>query len=298
MITSRTAILRRISARTGWIGQPSFSTNASYFERKATLKQQRVQAFVDRLQKDDERKKRRDNSPKDVKKQEFREWWEKRRSYEDSLDRKARQAKKDWQIQVAVVLERIPVVLDDIADWEKDYDELKAYFAQFGKEYPKELVPPRKAPVLVTDEEVFAELPPNFRPAPRETKADKSGESNTLDRKLKTRVFFMLDEGKGSWKFPQSSVEGEESLQETAKRIIDKQIGNDLDLYFPSSSPSAVLVKKEEEGDYFGTKTFFVRVQHDEGNVAKGLKHGWLDRDEVVGAVEDEEDSMFYRYLL
>jgi hypothetical protein len=59
-----------------------------------------------------------------------------------------------------------------------------------------------------------------------------------------------------------------------------------------------VLVEKEGEGEYFGTKKFFIRVQHDEGNVSKGLKHGWLDRDEIVGTLEDKENQMFYRYLL
>lgn len=266
--------------------------------RKATLKQQRGQAFMDRLHKNDERKKRRDGSPSDVMKHEFREWWEKKRSHEESLDRQARQANEDWQIQVAVVLERLPVVLDDVADWEKEFDELKAYFAQFGKEYPKELVPLRTSPTLVTDEELLAALPPNFRPASRETDADRSGELNTLDRNLKNRVFLLLDNGKGSWQFPESHVENGESLQETAKRILNEQVGKDLDLYFPSYSPSAVIVKREEDGGYFGTKKFFIRVQHDEGNVFKGLKHGWLDRDEIVATVEDEGDPMLYHYLL
>lgn len=87
---------------------------------------------------------------------EFKQWWEKRRLSEITLDRKARQAGKDWKIQVAVVLERLPMVLPDKEDWEKDYDELYAYLAQFGKEYPKEFAPTNPpVKVAITDEELM-----------------------------------------------------------------------------------------------------------------------------------------------
>ena len=298
MIASINASFFRTSARQRWKARFNFSTDKSYFERKAVAKQQRTQEFIDRRHKKEERKKRRSGSPRDLMKHEFREWWVERRSHEESLDRKAKQAQKDWNIEVAVVLERLPVVFDDFADWENDFDELKAYLAQFGKEYPKELVPERTGAVLVKDEELLAALPQNFRPASRETEADHSGKMNALDRKMKDRVFLVLDDGIGGWRFPQSSVEEGESLQDTARRIVIEQIGHEMDVYFPSSSPAAVLVRKEVKGGYFGTKKFFIRVQHDEGNVSKGLKHGWLDREEFVGAVGEEEDPMFYRFLL
>ena len=35
-------------------------------------------------------------------------------------------------------------------------------------------------------------LPENFKPAPRETKADEDGTINTLDRRLKDRVYLMI----------------------------------------------------------------------------------------------------------
>jgi len=291
-------MLSRISSRHNLLARKKVSTDASYFQRKAILKQQRIQSHMDRIKKLDERQKRRDGSPKEVMKLEFREWWDTRRSHEESLDRKARQVKKDWKMEVAVVLERLPVVLDDTTDLEKDFDELQAYLRQFGKDYPKELVPQRTMQALVTDEDLLAELPLNFRPAPRETEADHSGRLDTLDRKLKNRVFFLLEDDQGSWKFPESSVEDGESLQATAERILREQVGKELELYFPSSAPIAVQVKGEEEGAYFGTKKFFMRVQHDEGNVVKGIKHGWLDREEIVGSMEGDEDSIFYHYLL
>jgi large subunit ribosomal protein L46 len=279
-----------------------FSSNAaSYFDRKQAAKQARVQTYQDRLHKDEERKHRRDEAPKNVRKNEFRSWWDQRRIYEEGLDRKARQAGKGWKIQVAVVLERLPVVLADIPEWERDFDELQAFRSQFGKVYPKELVPERTAPTLVTDEELLAELPLNFRPAPRETEADKSGKVDTLDRKLKDRVFFLLEENNDTWDFPTTVLEDGESLLEAAQRTIKEQVGKDLDFYCPSNAPSAVQLFENEDGESFGTKTFYMHIQHDEGDISKRIKHGWLDRDEIVDRMQQahgEENSKFFQYLL
>jgi alkanesulfonate monooxygenase SsuD/methylene tetrahydromethanopterin reductase-like flavin-dependent oxidoreductase (luciferase family) len=90
---------------------------------------------LERLHK---RLNRREGKPKDVLKSDFRPWWTKRIAYEEMMERRARAAGMDWKIEVAVILERNPVILPDKDDWEKEYEELHAYLAQFGKEYPKE----------------------------------------------------------------------------------------------------------------------------------------------------------------
>lgn len=292
---SKTNILRNTMVRR------LFATE-SYFERKRAAKQARVQTYQDRQQKIEERKKRRDASPRDVKKQAFKSWWDKRRIREEILERKARQAGKDWKVEVAVILERIPIVMADIPEWERDFDELQAYFGQFGKEYPKELIPERNAPTFISDEELLAQLPPNFRPAPRETEADHSGVVNTLDRKLKDRVFLLLEEDSDSWTFPKASISNDESLLQGAQRAVKEKLGDKIEIYCPSNAPSAVHLEPHNEDDqFFGTKTFYMRLQHDEGDVSKRTKHGWLDRQEIVERMEKEygeEESKFYQYVL
>lgn len=103
-----------------------------------------------------------------------------------------------------------------------------------------------------------------------------------------------------------------------------------LDLYYPSQAPLGVhlqpyvddrnkndhddddvddksqQVSSSEEG-YFGTKTFFIKVQYDDGMLTKkdiggGRDFAWLDRAEVVdhfraGGMADN-DAKFYQYLL
>jgi len=149
----------------------------------------------------------------------------------------------------------------------------------------------------------IALLPEGFKPAPRETEADKSGKTDTLDRKLKDVVFFVVDN-----KLPTTSLENpdSESLLDAAKRAISENGGSQLELYCPSHAPVAVSMTKAEEGSpYFGTKTFFLRIQYDDGMIqSRDLKKkqmAWLDRSEIMGLFEgsrDDADAKFYRYLL
>jgi hypothetical protein len=133
-------------------------SSASYFDRKAALKQQRVEAYQHKLHRAVQLKHRRNDAPKDVLKNEFRSWWEKRQTYEEILDRKARQAGMPWKIQVSTIVERLPVVLPDKLDFEKDFEELQAFIkSNSGKEYPTEFTGNVGAdrPVAVTDEELI-----------------------------------------------------------------------------------------------------------------------------------------------
>jgi hypothetical protein len=126
----------------------------SYFDRKQAAKQVRTDSYNLKLAKIETEKHRRDDSP--ANNGEFKEWWKQKIVSEHILDRKARQAGKEWNIKVAAVLERIPVVLPDKHDWEKEYDEHRAYLAQFGKEYPKEFsASSPRVHVPITDEELL-----------------------------------------------------------------------------------------------------------------------------------------------
>ena len=154
-------------------------------------------------------------------------------------------------------------------------------------------------------------LPEGFIPAPRETEADISGDVQTLDRKLKTRVFLAV-QGKSDsdWALPTVQLKEDETLLEAAKRAISEQAGGrNIDLYCPSNCPVAVDLKvfpeEEREDGFVGVKTFFMRVQHDEGNISttdmKVNDFAWLDRGEIVERITESQgksQSKFYSYLL
>lgn len=299
------------------------SSSLSYFERKAASKQLRVEAYKHKLERAVRIQSRRDNSPRDVKKDQFRSWWDGRRAYEEQMNRKARQSGMDWTMKVATIVERLPVVMPDKAQFETEFQDLQAHLqAHSGKEYPKEFVgiDGGGRPEAYTDEELLALLPDNFRPAPRETNADEDGTVNTLDRRLKDRVYLMVRGSFPTTELKLSNNEDEkygkdcENLLEVALRGLKEHTSLShgkkkdklpLDLYCPSQAPIGVRLdvhNKDEQkstGSY-GTKTFFMKVQYDDGTL-NGDDIAWLDRSEIVEQFRSEskdDEATFFRYLL
>ena len=153
---SRRGIVTNKKKNTGSSSEDS--TPLPYFENKAAKKNQRVEAYRDKLQRVARIKSRRDNSPKDVLKNNFRSWWDGRRAYEEQMDRKARQAGMDWTINVATIVERLPTVIPDKSEFEQDFEELQAYLsAHRGKDYPKEFtgIDRDGRPEAYTDDELM-----------------------------------------------------------------------------------------------------------------------------------------------
>ncbi len=136
-------------------------SSLSYFERKAATKQARVEAYKHKLERAIRIKSRRDNAPRDVKKNEFRDWWDGRKAYEEQMNRKARQAGMDWTVKVATIVERLPVVMPDKEPFETEFEDLQAYLkSHTGKEYPKEFLGSEKGerPEAYTDEDLMGKF--------------------------------------------------------------------------------------------------------------------------------------------
>lgn len=114
----------------------AFST---YAEEKLAAKEIRRQRFESKVARLQSLPTRREGRPKDVKKDAFKSWYDKRRTYHEIMDRKARQGGKAWKIEVAAVVERLPVVTPDLESWEAKWVELREHLDQFTWDYPKEL---------------------------------------------------------------------------------------------------------------------------------------------------------------
>mmetsp|Transcript_5508 Transcript_5508/g.11973 ORF Transcript_5508/g.11973 Transcript_5508/m.11973 type:complete len:385 (+) Transcript_5508:171-1325(+) len=294
----------------------------SYKERKDAAKQKRREAWQKKHDRIDRLATRRDHSPKDVLKTQFRSWWDKEVMYHDVLRRAAKKENKPWRIRVAVMVERLPVVTPDMEDWERDYIDLRDYIWTYGKEYPEEtgfMYAPDKPEdhIVPTDEELLAGLP--FQIAPRETEADATGNVKTRDRQLKTRVYLAHRtdaEGNKSgprWTLPSALASNDETLLQTAQRAVSASFGKDLELWCPSNAPMTVnfrvynknLPESFREG-YYGEKIFYYRVQHDQGDVdesslGNGEDYAWLTREEMVERVEEERgkhQAKFFHYML
>ena len=142
---------------------------------------------------------------------------------------------------------------------------------------------------------------------PRETEADATNDITTTNRRLKTRIFFVesaSDAPAEQWKFPTVLLEDGESLADAAMRLAKNKLGEEVELLSLSNCPIAVDLDIEEESEFCGTKTFFMKLQYFRGDVKPSTgdaSFGWLDRAELVENAESSDGinaGKFYRYML
>ena len=302
---------RSLAGRASAPGATAASTTGSaaiggYFDSKRAAKERRRALFEASAERSRKVQQRRTGRPKDQKKVEFRDWFVRKRVNEEYMERKARQAGLAWRHQVSVILERQPVVLPDLESWERDYLDMEAHLAQFGKLYPKEFMQDSDDSSLaaMTLDELLKSLPKDFTPAPRETEADAIGDLKTTNRKLKSSIYLALNEN-GTWQFPTVELTDEDTIVDGAVRAMATKVGGEIEYWCPSNSPFAVEMKADDKGDgaFYGTKTFFVKTQYDEGDISKASlsadDFAWLDRDEMAERVrESHGDDRFYSYIL
>ena len=113
----------------------------TYAQQKVLAKERRRQTYEAKTSRETARQTRRDGSAAERGQHSaaFRSWFDRYRTRNETMDRKARQAGLPWRVRVAAVVERLPVILPDKEEWETDYEELDAYLKQFGRDFPKEL---------------------------------------------------------------------------------------------------------------------------------------------------------------
>jgi large subunit ribosomal protein L46 len=281
--------------------------------QKRAAKEKRREQYETKVGRTENLQTRRKDSPRDQKKKTFRNYFIKKKVDEEYMSRKARQASLDWKIDVAVIVERLNVVLPDKETWEVEYGDLKAHMLQYGKQYPKELYNIDLEQVATTEEELMDMLPKGFVPAPRVTTADETGDVRTTDRKLKTNVVLAVqDTGHGDevqWQLPTVPLKEDETLLEAAKRAVKEKVGEEVEFWCPSNAPYAVdmvaFPEDQRKDGFYGTKTFFIKVQYDRGDVLENTMtvkdFAWVDRGEMVERVQEERgdyESKFYQYML
>lgn len=289
-----------------------FSTSPSYYAKKKEAKERRRELFEQRVERKERVKHRRNGKPRDVLRREFRAFWIKKKVDEEYMDRKARQAGLDWKIDVAVILERQNIVVPDKEPWEVEMEDLQTHLARYGKMYPKGLfnVDYESDNIAMTDKELLDLLPEGFTPAPRETVADETGDVRTTERKLKTSVYLTVQDKQDKWMLPTVTLQEDENFVEAAKRALADQIGPEVEFWCPSNCPCAVdmvalPMEERSNSGLYGTKTFFMKVVHDEGQVSeKSMKikdYAWLDRGEITEKMKQEHGdyvAKFYHYVM
>ncbi|KAG7290812.1 hypothetical protein NEMBOFW57_000816 [Staphylotrichum longicolle] len=137
---------------------------------------------------------------------------------------------------------------------------------------------------------------PVERPMPRRTEADEKGDVRRLDRALDRTLYLVVRRGEGEgavWEFPTGLVPTEETLHETARRVLTEAAGPNMNTWIVGRVPVAHHVVKPvlaEDGASVvqrGEKVFFLKGRIMAGQAdLSGNKYGltdfkWLTREEL-----------------
>ena len=138
-------------------------TLADYTREKQEAKQRRTEQYANKQNRKLRLKTRRDPEKARYNRNQFHAFFDVLKDRQEFLDRQARRQGLDWHIRVSVMVERLPVIMPERQDWEKEYEELRLYLDRFRPVYPSELgFRDPKMHDIPTDEEVLGEFLNNF----------------------------------------------------------------------------------------------------------------------------------------
>lgn len=110
------------------------------------------------------------------------------------------------------VLERYPVIMPELAAWEKDYQEWsEEKQLSKRKELPKELVDTR-----YNEENAGIS---DWEPAPRITPDDTAMNMKSLNRALDKKLYLIVKSKDGQWHFPRLEHQAGETMRQTVDRV-------------------------------------------------------------------------------
>jgi len=279
---------------------------ATYADNKLAAKESRRTKWKEKQEQKSRLETRRAGRPTKGKRNEFRDWFDNKKAYHEILDKKARREGLPWIIRAAVVIERLPTELPEMEKWESDYVELSDYLESFDFDYPEQLVTRDKNIYAYDDIEDKAVDENLTTTAASEEESDDSENIMSLDRKMETKLYFALrKEEKAIWEFPSVELRDGETLREGAERIAASLLGEETSLISFTNCPIGVTMQQTNDNkEFYGTKTFFMKLQYEEGNVKEmNDVHscGWLDRSELSDDALSKEDSRtakLYHYML
>lgn len=182
---------------------------------------------------------------------------------------------------LSVLIERLPVVTPELADWEVEQRlAAEAYANSRSKVYQEEYTAAEEGPERTRARLRLEQVVESM--GGREGEGDRSGDESSMDRKLAERVYLLLQGEDGSWSLPQRPWAPPERARDGLRELIAASCGEDLQVHQVGNAPLAHLQREQD--------TIFVwRFQHVEGEVAAPdpeggatHTHAWLTKDELA----------------
>jgi large subunit ribosomal protein L46 len=209
-------------------------------------------------------------------------------------------AAEQEKIVAAVVLERLPVVLPQLAPPVEAFQNFSfEWQQQYRREYPKEFLDASSS--RGDDEGEVA-----FEPAPTVTEADRTNNRRSLDRALCKRLYLILQgfphggpKDKPIWHFPEKEYSSEDSLRKVAESAVELFAANPSDFFFVGNAPCGHLAYRLSTPPY---KRFFFKSQMMGSKVnVKGQKirdYAWVAKDELAEYFDPAEFEYMKKMLI
>jgi large subunit ribosomal protein L46 len=210
-------------------------------------------------------------------------------------------------IHVAVVFERLPVIMPPPAEWEAEY----MAWADARAAAAAKPLPPLFTDAKASAADAAGGGAARWAPAPRETAADAAGDRASLRRRLDQRLFMLVRGGSGGgggggWGFPRVALRPGETTRAGAERALAKALGPDaggVQPYFVGNAPAGHAPLSGSDAAGAGGLLFFHRCQLVKGTPALAAGAAWREllwaaRDELGEYVESPEQLALLRLML
>lgn len=199
------------------------------------------------------------------------------------------------------MLERLPVVMPDPPAWETEYKQWimqlkleRGHLRQLPEVLTERKSQASQATVAMmegADGRAAAVGGKAFRPVPRVTAADNRGDRKTMKRQLDKRVFLVCRNQQGTWEFPATANQQNESIRQTAERALTESLGKQAPIFFIGNAPMAHWQSQQKNAT-----TFFMLAQAllDPWNVniqqdSDYTDFAWVTKEEIPEYIKDED---------
>lgn len=193
----------------------------------------------------------------------------------------------------AFILERLPVVMPEAPEWEVEYKQwimqLKLERGHF-RQLPEELTEKKSQAAAAARGDDAAKT---FKPVPRTTAADSSGDRRTMKRRLDQRLFLLARSASGEWCFPATAHKPGETIRQTAERALHESVGRKAPVFFIGNAPIGHRLSPATSDAIFYMQAQVLRdpwaVTLQEG--AGYTDYAWLTKEEVTEAVSSNAEA-------
>lgn len=148
---------------------------------------------------------------------------------------------------------------------------------------------------------------------PRLTVADQKNDKQSVNRKLEETLVLLVEQTIGTKNhllLPQGKRRPDETLRQTAERVLKEKCGPSIDVLFYGNAPCGFYKYKypiSEQKEAIGAKIFFFRATYQSGQNLQNdgkqkqiaNKYEWLSKEELqAGAVNRSYSENISQFLL